>query len=57
MNGLDPAAPLLAGTSLTLPAGVGTASQPTAGPTGVRHAAPQPTMDDVMALRSQFGGP
>jgi N-acetylmuramoyl-L-alanine amidase len=47
MNGLDPDRPLLAGTPLKLPAGGRIASRPSAAPTGIPHAAPQPTNEIV----------
>jgi N-acetylmuramoyl-L-alanine amidase len=43
MNGLDPGAPLLAGTALKLPTSSGPASSPSPAPTQVPQAAPNPT--------------
>jgi soluble lytic murein transglycosylase-like protein len=56
MNGLDPAAPLIAGTPLKLP----TATSTTAAPTNVVEAAPNPTpgftsSSEVASIASQHG--
>jgi soluble lytic murein transglycosylase-like protein len=49
MNGLDPQAPLLAGTPLKLPAGAPAPAQPQATPTVVPGSAPNPTPGRVTA--------
>jgi soluble lytic murein transglycosylase-like protein len=56
MNGLDPAAPLIAGTALKLP----TATSTSAAPTNVVEAAPNPTpgftsSSEVASIASQHG--
>jgi N-acetylmuramoyl-L-alanine amidase len=49
MNGLDPAAPLLAGTALKLPTSAAPASAPSPEPTQVPEAAPNPTPGQTSA--------
>ncbi len=62
MNGLDPAAPLLAGTAIKLPTGSPVAAEPSSAPTTTPRAAPVPSPGrvsaaDIAAVATRNGVP